>query len=617
MVLLRNQASRSYSTILLSELGSQELTDVDDTVTLVSGEETDYVHRSILCRVSPLLHSIISSSCQNDVLILPYSPSSLPNILALLYSGSISGITKHQADQVIEMGNLLGISIQSIASEKEDNRDSSESDSSDSDNGKGAEKIEDEVQTNVNQLKIKTRISGGKKGTECRKNRLQANLQVDENLNGFLGRIQNEYNEHPVGQYMGSYDQNRNLKLNVQLPNSNLEFSNYTEFNHSGNRCYSFCLKSYKNYDNLDKIDSYRILSELVDSDDSDSESDENEHDKKSYSCQYGKCKIPCPCPQCHLNLTQCKEHKIKHGSLFDEESNAVSIRSSENFCNNKHFFSKSYIIKYSGIPLSCEKCKLDLLAHHSYHFEYHEKCRFCKPSWYKYKAKTGEELKSLEKDEEKYFKTVCPYCDKQFIRATEVRRHIQIKHRGINSFKCDQCEKVFNSAVGKKYHEEMKHSAFVEPVSCDICKKNFVSDIARKAHLKYFHTEVKSEECTRCDAKFKQKKNLRAHLASIHGINQMKENYCERSDEESFKCDKCGTEFMYKKNFDAHVRNQHKDRDVYECEMCKSKFSHKRNLVVHLKAKHGAQQEEFPCSNCGKKFNQKRYLKQHMKSHK
>ena len=93
----------------------------------------------------------------------------------------------------------------------------------------------------------------------------------------------------------------------------------------------------------------------------------------------------------------------------------------------------------------------------------------------------------------------------------------------------------MFNSAGGKKYHEEIKHSTHVEPVSCDICKKDFVSDIARKAHVKYVHSEVKSEECTRCDAKFKQKKNLRAHLANIHGINQMKENYCERSDEDSF----------------------------------------------------------------------------------
>ena len=138
MVLLRNQASRSYSTVLLSELESQGLTDFDDTAALVSGEETDYVHRSILSRVSPLIHNIISSSCQcqNNVLILPSSPpSTLPSIVALIYTGSISGITKYQADQVIEMAKLLGISIQSIASEIMEN-----SDGSDSDSGEGVEK---------------------------------------------------------------------------------------------------------------------------------------------------------------------------------------------------------------------------------------------------------------------------------------------------------------------------------------------------------------------------------------------------------------------------------------------------------------------------------------------
>ena len=157
MVLLRSQASHSYSTVLLSELEPQGLTDFDDTVALVSCEETDYVHRSILSRVSPILHNIISSSCQcqNNVLILPSSPpSTLPSIVALIYTGSISGNTKYQADQVIELAKLLGISIQSTASEMMDI-----SDSSDSDSGKGVERL----RVKRLMLKIKTRISGKKK----------------------------------------------------------------------------------------------------------------------------------------------------------------------------------------------------------------------------------------------------------------------------------------------------------------------------------------------------------------------------------------------------------------------------------------------------------------------
>ena len=95
MVLLRNQATHSYSTFLLSELGLQGLTQLDDTVTLVSGEETVNLHKSTLSRVSPFLHNIISSSCycQSNVFILPLSPpSTLASIAALIYNGAISGI---------------------------------------------------------------------------------------------------------------------------------------------------------------------------------------------------------------------------------------------------------------------------------------------------------------------------------------------------------------------------------------------------------------------------------------------------------------------------------------------------------------------------------------------
>ena len=48
MVILRNQTGNSYCNLLLSELGSQGLSEFDDFVTLVSGEETDFVHRSML-----------------------------------------------------------------------------------------------------------------------------------------------------------------------------------------------------------------------------------------------------------------------------------------------------------------------------------------------------------------------------------------------------------------------------------------------------------------------------------------------------------------------------------------------------------------------------------------
>ena len=586
----------------------------------------NYVHRSILSRVSKFMHDILSSPCEcqgKDILILPSSlPSTLASIVSLIYTGVISDITRAQSDQVSKLANLLGLKVTNDNIDGDDN-DIFESNCSDKDDQSDQALMETDGNDYArnSQLKITTRIIDKKKKMnidfslpKCRLNRPLNNLEIEEKLTGFQGRIQVQYNRHPVGQYMGPFDQNKNIKLNAQLPDSELDYTGYTEFQHSGDACYKLSLNSYNKYDVLDKVDSYRIDTEIIDSDESDSNSEVNDEDQKSYTCQYQKCQIPCPCPQCSIDLQQCKDHKIKHSSFFCEKKDTVSIRSSKKFCKNKNFFSKSYIIKYAGIPQNCKRCGLDLLNHHAYHLDYHEKCRYCKQAWYKYKAKTEKELKSLEKDEVDYFKSVCPFCDKQFMRENEARRHIRSVHSGLPPFKCDYCEKRFNSGAAKVYHERCTHAGPVQSISCDVCKKKFSSTVTLKAHNKYVHLNLKSETCKHCDKRFNQKKNLRVHLANVHGINQMKEKYCESDEEEMFRCDRCDVEFAYKKNFDAHKREKHAGLALYQCKQCKSKFKQKRNLAAHEKSKHGS--EEFPCSKCGKVFAAKRYLMEHMKTH-
>ena len=45
-----------------------------------------------------------------------------------------------------------------------------------------------------------------------------------------------------------------------------------------------------------------------------------------------------------------------------------------------------------------------------------------------------------------------------------------------------------------------------------------------------------------RCDAKFKQQKDLRVHILRIHNLNQMKEDYqeAEKKKVDIFKCNEC-----------------------------------------------------------------------------
>ena len=128
------------------------------------------------------------------------------------------------------------------------------------------------------------------------------------------------------------------------LPDSDLNYSSYSEFVHPENvSCGEFNVgKNYEKLNDLEKIDA---LAALVSDDDSsdDQVSDEDEEDTDSekvyYTCLKKKCRIPCPCAPCCTKEKQCTEHKVKHLQLFDEKEHSIVIRSSEDFCRDESFF--------------------------------------------------------------------------------------------------------------------------------------------------------------------------------------------------------------------------------------------------------------------------------------
>ena len=589
MVVFKNQleVTRSFPSYPEAQLNYlMSGTKNHNTIQLVSSGSHKSFHKSLLRNVSPFLADIISSmpNCDDEcVIILPGSPpDTLGNLVTLLYTGLVSGLSKSKARHLSNFAKILGLKI----SQDEEDIESDDSYEEDIDADLESDDIIKE------QLKVKTTIVNKKRSLTLSFPKSRTNragfVDIQENLDGFHGRIQKEFNAHPVGRYMGPYDQNKQISLKIQLPDSDLSFKKYTEFFHEGRECFYLQLEGYENYDDLAKIDAYKIGAKRSEQEESDNESDElSRDDKKIYTCQFGKCKIPCPCPQCHLDSNQCCYHKVKHPSLFDQNKHLVSIRSSEKYCIDKEFFQKSYITKFSGIPHDCKKCKQDLLYHHSYHLEYHDNCRFCKQSWHKHKAKTEQEFRDLVEEEVKYFRRVCPFCDKQFVLPYHAKRHIENEHKKA-AFKCNFCEKVFQSKQAKTHHEAVKHSASNNSLhQCQTCKKNFGSEVTLKSHLKYAHTENKQESCKHCEKKFKQKKNLRAHLAHVHGIDQMKEDYCEDEEPTVFKCKDCDLVFNYKRGLTFHRKSKHAENTVYECDVCRSKFTYKHNLVKHVKLKH------------------------------
>ena len=374
---------------------------------------------------------------------------------------------------------------------------------------------------------------------------------------------------------------------------------------------------AYEKHAENDKINAYKIKARICDLEKGD-DNYEYKTGVKYYTCQNEGCIIPCPCPQCTMNQEQCANHKMKHIALFDENKDAISIRSSSSFCLGKSFFKESYILKYAGIPNNCKTCVKDLFFHHSYHFEFHKNCRFCKQTLYKLKARNEKEHHSLEKEEVKYFRTVCPYCDKRFCEAYHAKRHIMSKHEQTQvKFKCAKCEKVFLSVIAKEYHEKTKHSALQLPIHCDLCGASFSSEVNLKSHKKNVHSTIKKWSCSDCERRFKQQRDLKVHMLNIHGLDSMKEDYMEDQEKDLFKCEECNLTFKYKKNLNAHLKTKHTGNSrSFECEECPSKFGNRRNLMNHIRVKHKPDEPKHFCSICGKVFQERKNMRKHEKKH-
>ena len=112
---------------------------------------------------------------------------------------------------------------------------------------------------------------------KSRVKRGKAKNVVKDGLTEFEKRVQEEYNDHKVGQYMGPYDQNEQLNLNVQLRNTDLDFEKYTEFVHDGKECFRFSLSSYDEYLDTNKISAYRTGTKLETDKDFVSDSEESD----------------------------------------------------------------------------------------------------------------------------------------------------------------------------------------------------------------------------------------------------------------------------------------------------------------------------------------------------
>ena len=591
----------NYCTSLLSGLHK---TEEHMDISLCSDGHIVLVHSGILSQCSEVMREVLDFSGTNLIILPGYSPI-LSDFVSLVYTGQTEYLTYKNKELLGSLCTELG--LHNISIERIDLKND-EDDAAISIH-RAVLKVQTDVFDESSQERFRLRLPIS---------RYSQKHTIDDDYDyvfeDFQGRVQVEYNMSPVGPYEGPYDQNPCVPLRAQLPDSRLSYNDYTNFVHSNeSRCKVFKIKhKYEEINDLEKIDALEV------SDESIAVFSKPDNQEVFYTCRMKYCKIPCPCHMCCSNVKeQCFEHNIKHVDLFDEKEHLFSVRTTELSCSVRDFFSRSYVLKYPGIPKSCQRCRKDLLHHKSYHLDFHSNCKFCKFYQYKLYPKSTKGLHEREKEEKKWYKRVCPYCDKKFSEPFQAKRHIDCEHNKNSKIKCDECQKQFLSNQSLHYHKLVQHTVDVEKShSCNICDQTFLAKVNLENHIKFKHSDVRKIECTKCDAKFKQKKNLNAHVLRVHGTNSRKEDYWQDLEKETFKCVHCGTIFARNTDLKVHISQKHAVQNVFQCTHCGKEYSYKKSLERHTLEKHGLVTRKFECPDCGKIFNQKRNIERHQYLH-
>jgi len=299
-----------------------------------------------------------------------------------------------------------------------------------------------------------------------------------------------------------------------------------------------------------------------------------------TYSCNFQKCRIGCPCYICNnigINCNencnnrckkcplQCTEHKLGLPRTFNAEVDHFTIVTSQE--NGYHFATP-----YAGIPTTCQACSEDLLQHQVLHLVFHMNCKFCQQEFMPFKLHTILTVDDYKKGEIEMFKeedSTCTICFKLFDDRAARKRHQRRSH---GTFTCSQCGTVHTSKMKLEYHLKTSHNA-----------ENIVK-FRSKAQDSYEKTK-ELIECSKCSSKFFLEQNLRRHMKEVHLFTDKNIDYVQYEDM-TFKCKECSSSFLRQSYLKRHEETVHAVDRKISCPSCGNEFSRKCSYLRHLKNK-------------------------------
>ena len=210
-----------------------------------------------------------------------------------------------------------------------------------------------------------------------------------------------------------------------------------------------------------------------------------------------------------------------------------------------------------------------------------------------------------------------CNLCCKTFTASRALKSHKKV-HSGQRPFACKDCKKFFPTSGGLRRH---RTSHLVSrPFICSVCDKPFKSNESLKTHL-LIHSEEKNFSCSSCKTVFTsrsgmqycQKKHERKSMGLFSKMKKKEDNQSQSAKEKELNCHTCAKKFNSVDKLRAHVFSMHTVENSANCNICGDQIGESK-LSSHQKA-HFLKKHPI-CSRCNKVFTTTGGLKMHMRVH-
>ena len=179
---------------------------------------------------------------------------------------------------------------------------------------------------------------------------------------------------------------------------------------------------------------------------------------------------------------------------------------------------------------------------------------------------------------------------------------HADIIHKGLQKFKCEQCDFKCGYADSLNNHVEREHKKL--KAQCSLCQwqgYKYLLSQHERTHKRavLLPQESENHKCNVCSKDYTRKAHLQKHMKSAHfGIR--------------YPCPSCEHKATTTGNLKVHIQSKHEGVKKL-CNQCDYKAYDKPSLTKHVKAVH-INLKTYKCPSCDFKTSLMEYLAMHTK---